>query len=221
MKTSSNALIMSYLSLRIVVGILGIILPIVLFIGTRLIFNCSHVQESISAYYHTGMRDAFVGIISAIAVFLFTYKGYDRTDDIAGNCASVFAVGVGFFPSSYFGLKTTCIQHHIDNGIFDVLHLISAALLFLILAYFSFFLFTKTKGDPTEQKLKRNLIYRVCGILILVCILAIALYVLYLRGRFPYLMNLRPIFWLESIALWAFGFSWLTKGEMILKDLER
>jgi hypothetical protein len=28
----------------------------------------------------------------------------------------------------------------------------------------------------------------------------------------------RPVFWLESIALWAFGISWLVKGETILKD---
>ena len=27
-----------------------------------------------------------------------------------------------------------------------------------------------------------------------------------------------PIYWLESIAIVAFGISWLTKGEAILKD---
>jgi hypothetical protein len=29
-----------------------------------------------------------------------------------------------------------------------------------------------------------------------------------------------PRFWLESIAIVAFGISWLTKGEAILKDQE-
>jgi len=182
-KSSSQSLIMSYLSLRIVVGILSIILPIVMLIGSNLFFKCNSVQESISAYYHTAMRDIFVGIISAISVFLFTYK-------------------------------------HIDNGIFDILHLISAALLFLMLAYFSFFLFTKSSPNPTSQKLKRNVIYRVCGILILICIVLLAIYFLYLRDRFPSLISLNPIFWLETVALWSFGVSWLTKGEMILKDLE-
>jgi len=219
-KSSSQSLIMSYLSLRIVVGILSIILPIVMLIGSNLFFKCNSVQESISAYYHTAMRDIFVGIISAISVFLFTYKGYERKDDIVGNFASVFAIGVAFFPSSYFGIKTSCIPQHIDNGIFDILHLISAALLFLMLAYFSFFLFTKSSPNPTSQKLKRNVIYRVCGILILICIVLLAIYFLYLRDRFPSLISLNPIFWLETVALWSFGVSWLTKGEMILKDLE-
>jgi hypothetical protein len=30
--------------------------------------------------------------------------------------------------------------------------------------------------------------------------------------------ELDPVFWLESLAVVAFGVSWLTKGEMILKD---
>ena len=31
-------------------------------------------------------------------------------------------------------------------------------------------------------------------------------------------ISLEPIFWLESVAIVAFGLSWLTKGETILKD---
>jgi hypothetical protein len=30
--------------------------------------------------------------------------------------------------------------------------------------------------------------------------------------------QLTPVFWLESTAVISFGFSWLTKGETILKD---
>jgi hypothetical protein len=30
--------------------------------------------------------------------------------------------------------------------------------------------------------------------------------------------RLTPVFWLESLAVVAFGVSWLTKGETILKD---
>jgi hypothetical protein len=28
------------------------------------------------------------------------------------------------------------------------------------------------------------------------------------------------VFWLESIALWAFGISWRIKGELVLEDKE-
>jgi hypothetical protein len=33
-----------------------------------------------------------------------------------------------------------------------------------------------------------------------------------------YVGPLNPVFWLESLAVEAFGVSWLTKGETILKD---
>lgn len=82
----------------------------------------------------------------------------------------------------------------------------------LTLAYFSLFLFTMTdsrKGPPTAQKLKRNVVYRVCGYTILsVSYKPIA-------EKIP---SLHPVFWLDSLAVEAFGVSWLVKGETILKD---
>jgi hypothetical protein len=32
------------------------------------------------------------------------------------------------------------------------------------------------------------------------------------------LKSLKPVFWLETIALWAFGISWLTKGAVLFRD---
>ena len=32
------------------------------------------------------------------------------------------------------------------------------------------------------------------------------------------LSDIEPVFWLESLALWAFGISWLVKGGLLLKD---
>jgi hypothetical protein len=28
----------------------------------------------------------------------------------------------------------------------------------------------------------------------------------------------KPVFWMETLALWAFGISWLVKGQLLLKD---
>ncbi len=52
----------------------------------------------------------------------------------------------------------------------------------------------------------------------LVCIAFIAAYMLFLEDMCPSLKTLRPVFVLETLALWAFGISWIVKGEMILKD---
>ena len=88
---------------------------------------------------------------------------------------------------------------------------------FLTLAYFCLALFTQTAGNPTPQKLQRNIVYRICGYAILACILLIAVVNFLLTVNSPVQM-LHPVFWLESTAVIAFGVAWLTKGEMILKD---
>ena len=92
--------------------------------------------------------------------------------------------------------------------------------LFLALAYFSLFLFTKVKkdGSMTREKARRNKLYVTCGVVILGCIALIPLY--HLLPEENFLATIQPVFWLESLALWAFGVSWLTKGEMLWKDLE-
>jgi hypothetical protein len=95
--SNNSAQIHSYLSLRKAVGWIGILLPFVLVLGNILIFGEREVLTNMSVYYHTGMRDIFVGAICAIALFLFFYRGYDRWDDRSADLAGIFALGVAFF----------------------------------------------------------------------------------------------------------------------------
>jgi hypothetical protein len=195
----------SYVTLRRVVGVLGVGLPVVVAVWGFALCACVELQPSISDYYGLRTRDAFVGILFAIAWFLFAYRGYDRRDDIAGDLACLFALGVAFFPNNGTALE-------------KAVHFGSALALFLVLSYFSLCLFTKTGGSPTREKTKRNRIYRFCGAVILVCIALIGLY--YWRFQEAGIARQKPVFWLESAALWAFGFSWFVKGETLWKDPE-
>jgi len=181
--------------------------------------NGPGIQPSISDYYYSSMRNVFVGSLCSIGVFLITYRGYDIRDQIAGAMASVFAIGVSLFPTRPEE-NFTAAQVAIGR-----VHLAFAALLFLTLAYFSLFLFTKT--DPvqpmTMQKKQRNVVYVICGWTIVGCIALIVLSeLLFLNSYSPYrsqsIKDLDPVFWFESIAVIAFGISWLTKGEAILGD---
>jgi len=88
------------------------------------------------------------------------------------------------------------------------------------LSAISLFLFTKSKGVViTKQKIRRNRIYRICGVIMLVCIVVLALYA-NVRDSLPWLKQYKPVFWLESVALLAFGVSWLVKGGLFLMDKE-
>jgi Protein of unknown function (DUF998) len=205
----SRPKILSYPGLRKSGGYLGIALPFVLVFGQILLQHYPAIQDSISAYYHTDLRNILVGDLCAIAVFLIACKGYDQVDAILGDFAGLCAVGVAFFPTNCEECPKTLISK---------LHATFASLLFLQLAVFCLVLFTKTVPDktPTPEKLTRNNVYKVCGYVIIVCI------VLSLVTSIP---SVRPLlgwknylFFYESIAVIVFGVAWITKGGTILRD---
>ena len=208
---ADNSLVFSYLSLRRVIGILGFTLPFLLALGGWAIFDTG-LQRSMSAYYHTGMGDVFVGILFALGFFLLSYKGYERRDDLVGDLGFVFALGVALFP-------TTPTGTHGGTDLIGYIHLACAGLFFGTLIYFALFLFTKSAPDQpvTRKKRHRNLVYRTCGYAMLLCILLIGVYNI-ADGDESSLARINPVFWLEAIAVAAFGISWLIKGEAILKD---
>lgn len=211
--------LISYITLRKAVGILGIAFPVVIVVGSFLIGGCEEIQSNLSTYYHTRMRNFFVGILCAIALFLFAYKGYTRIDSIAGNLACIFALLVAFFPTSTTEPITSCILDSYENKISSAIHFFSAGGFFLVMAYFSIFLFTKKEPKSTKMKLKRNKVYRLCGYIILGCILLMAVF--YGLEKYNYLPGLKkydPVLWLETLTLWAFGVSWLVKGRTIWVD---
>jgi len=201
---SYGQVIVSHLTLRRVVGVLGVALPVILALWGFVLCRALELQPSISDYYSLRTRDAFVGILFTVAWFLFAYRGHERKDNIAGYLACLFALGVALFPNSGSGWE-------------KAVHFASAFALFLVLSYFSLCLFTLSKGVLTPQKIKRNRIYRVCGLIMLTCIALIGLYY-WLLADTP-LSKFRPVFWLESFALWSFGLSWFVKGETLWRDI--
>lgn len=160
--STSPDLIHSYLALRKSVGWIGTLLPFALYLGL-LILAREGLQPSISDYYYTRVGNLLVGALCAVALFLFFYAGYSKLDDWTGHVAAVFALGVAWFPCN-------------EGGAITVLHFTSAASLFVVLAFFSMFLFTKDDGNPTSEKKRRNLIYYSCGGIMLAAIAAMGLY---------------------------------------------
>src|SRR5260221_13688340 len=93
-------MLVSYLTLRRIVGLLGVLLPVALAFWGFALCACFELRPSISDYYALRTRDVFVGSLFTIGWFLFTYRGYERKDDIAGNLACLFALGVALSPNS-------------------------------------------------------------------------------------------------------------------------
>jgi heme A synthase len=217
-KNKNRSIVISYLSLRRLIGILGILLPFICVLGGLLISDLP-IGSSISSYYHTNMRDLFVGILVGVALFLLTYKGYERIDNIVTAMSGLAALGVAIFPSRYDLVSTEPLGiFQITPTISNMIHLVCAFTFFILLAINSIFLFTLTKSKDipkTRNKKIRNYIYIGCGVIILLSLAILLIRTLTGAGAVE---NSKTLLIFETIMLLAFGTSWLVKGKALFKD---
>lgn len=154
---------------------------------------------SISETYYTRAGAVFMIILGACSVLLMFYDGYDKMDDIINTTAGIFGLLICLFPCGTDAERVGTFQVPVE--ISSAIHNISAVVFFLILAYVSLFQFTKSNGNMTEKKKKRNVIYRVCGVGM------IASFAILLLPSFCI-----QVWLIEMFALSFFGISWLTKA---------
>ncbi len=215
--TNRNAcLIFSYLAMRRIIGLLAIGLPFIIVMGGS-IENGFVVQGSLSSYYYTNMRDFLVGILFGVSLFLISYKGYEMIDDIVTNLSGLFALGIIVFPTSAFSGRVVRVGvFHVPDSISQYLHLAFSTLFLLSLAFNSMFLFTRHAGVLSSEKRKRNMVYVVCGVLMLLSIISMIVYIAFFtRTSFA---KGYPVLVFESISLVSFGVSWLVKGQTLFRD---
>ncbi|MBI1220727.1 MAG: DUF998 domain-containing protein [Rhodobacteraceae bacterium] len=225
---ATNDLVLSFKAVRQALGWIGALLPVALILGGAGFDH--HVAASISDTYYTAMKDVFVGAMCATGVFLVSYRGYDRapdeflSDTWISRIAGAAAIGLALMPTAPAlpeptgGL--TAMQRLIGPGPTSVLHFTCAALFFAMLATFCLFLFTRTGTTraATRAKINRNRVYRSCGwvlVGVILAVLAMKLIELALPASTAVFRSWSAMFILEAIGVWAFGLSWLVKGESI------
>ena len=201
------------LKLRKILGWLGMLLPWIV-LGLCLIFGYGFPDSISATYYLPPTITPFMIILGAAGILLICYNGYDKHDDTICTLAGLFALGI-----CLFSCNTKDLVEHWSNvnfsdnvGTFQlpswvsgILHNICAVAFFALLAYNSYFLFTKSSGVMTDKKKKRNIIYKLCGIGMMasfVFIIPISIFELW-----------GGVWAVEAVALTFFGISWLTKAD--------
>ena len=188
----------SYRALQIFIGLLALTLtPIVVFIDE--VFGDDVFHGSLSHYYYGPGRNWFVGALFAMGLFLVTYQIKPRKGYGIDNALSI----VGGIACATVALAPTP-ENESDRAL--NVHNVSAGILFVILAIFCLFLFTKSApGKPlTDAKRRRNTIYRACGLTIVAALVVLV----WARSSGWDLVFL----WSEIVAVTAFAIGWLVKG---------
>ncbi len=205
------------LTLRRMIGLLGTLLPFVLLFGGHLSPSGLLMRKSISAYYYTAVGYLFVGILLVTGAFLICYRGYPESapkcpeskrcagirkwcpwirDDGLTSVAGLLAILVAVLPAAACGQEPDLVNKA---------HWVLAGAFLLATAVMSHCQFTLGGENHT--------LYSVCAGLILAAVLVIL-------GDFltgEHLQEWCPtiVWWLEAVAVVAFGFSWLVKSELI------
>lgn len=229
-KKDKNELVINYLTLRRILGILGLLLPAILIVGSY--FN-GKMESAISHYFYTYLRDVFVVILCAISLFLFAYRGYNRWENFLTYAAGGFGIVTAFAPTTFYdkiivpsysivhadNIKNVVPLSSFPGGPYKIiqtefpwwvgkLHYGAAAAFFICLAIMCIWQFPK-KSPPGEASF-----FKACGITMLVTI-GLMSFVLFSKKIDDYYTQQSLIFWGETICLVVFGISWLRKGKLL------
>ena len=204
----------SYLIMRALVGALGIALPFVLVLLDGIWFDGDPCpRTSLSAYYYSGVRELFVGTLSATGVFLITYKVAERNlDNTLSIVAGCGALVVALFPTGRpnEAVKLTPLQDRLGESTVETIHFVAATVFIVSLGVISYY-FGKREGARPQRENKRppefwRTYHWVCAGAIGVALGWIAVTQISDWGPSESLL------YGEAAATFAFGASWLWKG---------
>ena len=216
--TGGRRYLASYLLMRLVIGLVGIALPLVLVLGDLALTGSVPWRGSLSAYYYSGGGDLFVGAMVATGLFLLTYRAFERSwENVLSGLAGLAALGVALFPTDG-GDRLTPLQVGLGEGTVAAVHYTCAGVFIGSLALISVIFSRKEAERPGVSSARRRFWRDLHLGLAAVIVLAVVVILLQLLGP-------ASLFVGEVVAVVAFGLSWLLKGtelrQLHLPELSR
>lgn len=208
--TGARLYVRSYLLMRLVIGVVGVLLPVALLVGDWwFVDGGPTTRGSLSAYYHSGMRDVFVAALAVIGVFLLTYMAFHYNwDNVLSVVAGLTALGTAMFPTDG-GEVLTPLQRELGESLVAGIHYTCAAVFILALAAISWRFGTRehARSDRTAGQQRRWWLYhRACASTIVGAVVLIVL------TQTTGVWDRSSILVGETVAALAFGLSWFVKG---------
>jgi hypothetical protein len=206
----------AFLAVRALIGLLGVLLPVVLVFADDRVFGENPVpRDSLSRYYYSGVREWFVGTLAATGAFLVAYKASERSLDnllsvVAGAAAALIALFPTGRPAANPPLPLTPLQNLLGEPAVKVVHFAASGVFIVSLGVLSV-TFGIREGRRQRRVGKRppdfwRLYHFACAATIGAALLWIAITMgLHVGPRWSLLVG-------EWVSAWAFGLSWALKG---------
>ncbi len=193
---------------RFMLGIICGLLPIacLLFglLGALTGINNPNWYVSVSATYFANSNMCMIGALCLCAFFLFTYQGYDLGDKVFTTISAVAALLIVACPCAAAGTEEYLGLFALPSVISDVIHSLSAAVLFISFALMILTQFTKGSHRG------RNVLYYICGIIMLAAMIVVVASMFF--DWPPYMTMICEIIMLE-----AFAVAWIVKSGVVHK----
>lgn len=165
---------------------------------------------------------------------MISYRGYQKnekteyfSDNFITKIGGFAILLVVFFPTKCIGSNSPEISNMCDLGVYplyghmdnwkSVVHFASAGIFLFTMGYMSIFRFTK--GPKTTAKKVEHTIYKVCGYIIWTCIALLGIEFIIQIFDKDFQVTKIDVFIMETLAIFAFGTSWLVKGEA-MQDID-
>lgn len=182
------------------IGITAISLPLILYGGGKLLFS-TPLQPTFSLYYFTPMRDIFVGLLCILGVLLYLDHYKTSQAQWCSVSAGILAFAIALLPTS---------THPNTVSVVNLLHSVSAVVFFSLLAFIAL-------SDFSREATQKRKVYQYCGYTILAMI--VAFIALRLATKIiPTNPQTTAVFYLQTIATWAFGYAWLVRANEDLNN---
>lgn len=187
---------------RKVLGILGMLLPVLSIIGGLLVNNGEPSWwYSISVTYY--ITPALSVVLGSCSLYLLCYRSYETIDTVVNTISGILGFLIVLFPcSNPYGIEHVG-YFQVPVNISEVIHMIAAIAFFISLIFNILFLFTKGSHKG------RNITYIVCG-----SIMTLTL-TLYLILSLCKVLPNGSLMVTEAILLLCFGIAWLVKGKAL------
>lgn len=197
----------SYRRLRLGIGILGVFLPLALLLGDGFFLQGDILPRgSLSAYYHSPMRDLFVGALSSIGIFLITYRvAKYKLDNRLTTVAGLAALVVALFPTARpdDDVPQTALQEMLTEDSVHAIHLSAAAIFIGLLAAIGYYF-----GRREYRKVWQRFHWGCAAVIVLAVVFIVF-------SKSTGWLSAHSLLIGETVAVFAFGFSWLIKGHAL------